>query len=179
MVCRFASLTSRTAAQNLELKAFRSTLGESGYSCHVAKVPLSLSKTLSQWRKTEEDIAAWMAAETWFTAEEALEAGFADKVTSAKPKKSSSALATEFDLSVFHNTPGELILGQRDAESTERKTERLLRDAGLSRTEAKTVIVKAAEAIAQRDAGDEGREETLALLTGLSSVIRPAAGSVA
>lgn len=56
--------------------------------------------------KTEDEIAALMAAETWFTAKEAVAAGFADEITEARPAR---ALAgAEKLLARFHNIPAPL-----------------------------------------------------------------------
>jgi ATP-dependent Clp endopeptidase proteolytic subunit ClpP len=49
--------------------------------------------------RNEGDIAAWMEDETWFTANDALENGFADSMTAEQP------VAACFDLSRFRNTP--------------------------------------------------------------------------
>jgi ATP-dependent Clp protease protease subunit len=49
--------------------------------------------------RNEADIAKWMEDETWFTAEQAIEHGFADVATSEQP------VAACFDLSAFHNVP--------------------------------------------------------------------------
>jgi len=53
--------------------------------------------------KAEDDIAALMAAETWFTATEAVEAGFADSV--AEPVR----IAARFDVSRFRNAPAAVV----------------------------------------------------------------------
>jgi len=53
-------------------------------------------------RKTIAELLDWMAAETWFTAAEALTAGFVDEVTA--PMR----MAAAFDLSRFHNVPASL-----------------------------------------------------------------------
>ena len=53
--------------------------------------------------KPAEDIAQLMAAETWFTATEAVEAGFADHL--AEPVK----IAASFDVTRFRNAPPEVI----------------------------------------------------------------------
>lgn len=57
--------------------------------------------------KSAEEIAAWMKAETWFNAEEAIAAGFCDSVipTTANAKAS----ARSFNLAVFDKTPKALI----------------------------------------------------------------------
>ena len=60
---RFAGLTSRTAAHNVEMKEFRRVLAEAGYPCPVAMVPLARLESLAKWRKTERVIAASM--EQW------------------------------------------------------------------------------------------------------------------
>ena len=49
--------------------------------------------------KTAEQVAEWMAAETWFTADEAVEAGFADRVAE------SAAAKSEWNLSAYAKAP--------------------------------------------------------------------------
>ncbi len=51
--------------------------------------------------KASEDVAAWMDAETWFTADEAVEHGFADRVVEVVEKRSSNA----WNLSAYKNAP--------------------------------------------------------------------------
>ena len=53
--------------------------------------------------KAEEEVAALMAAETWFTATEAVEAGFADSLS--EPVK----IAASFDVTRFRNAPPEVV----------------------------------------------------------------------
>ncbi len=53
--------------------------------------------------KAEDEIATLMAAETWFTAAEAVEAGFADAL--AEPVK----IAASFDVTRFRNAPPEVV----------------------------------------------------------------------
>ena len=53
--------------------------------------------------RSEDEIAAWMAAETWFDAAEALAAGFADRV--AEPVR----IAAHFDIGRFRNAPPDLV----------------------------------------------------------------------
>lgn len=50
-----------------------------------------------------KQIADWMAAETWFTAQEALDAGFADVIASTKAK------AQAWDMSAYENAPKQLV----------------------------------------------------------------------
>lgn len=64
------------------------------------KIDGTLAETYAD--KTGKDIAAiteWMAAETWFTAQEALEAGFATSIAEAEAK------ALAWDLSAYDNAP--------------------------------------------------------------------------
>ena len=49
---------------------------------------------------TNEQMTAWMDAETWFTADEALEAGFIDKIN-----PNSQAVANVWDLSAYSKAP--------------------------------------------------------------------------
>ena len=53
--------------------------------------------------KSEEEIAALMAAETWFDAQEALQAGLASRI--AEPVR----IAASFDIARFRNAPPELV----------------------------------------------------------------------
>ncbi len=53
--------------------------------------------------KAEDEVAQLMAAETWFTAAEAVEAGFADSV--AEPVR----IAARFDVSRFRNAPAAVV----------------------------------------------------------------------
>ena len=52
--------------------------------------------------KTADDVAALMKAETWFTAEEALAAGFANAVV---PIGTAKAQARAFDVAAYANAP--------------------------------------------------------------------------
>ena len=64
------------------------------------KIDGTLAETYAD--KTGKDIAAiteWMAAETWFTAQEALDAGFATSIAEAEAK------ALAWDLSAYSNAP--------------------------------------------------------------------------
>ena len=64
------------------------------------KIDGTLAETYAD--KTGKDIAAiteWMAAETWFTAQEAMDAGFATSIAEAEAK------ALAWDLSAYQNAP--------------------------------------------------------------------------
>ena len=57
----FATLGCRgDDAHDLETAEFRAVVEQSGFPCTMANVSLSYSKTLVQWRKTEQSIADWM-----------------------------------------------------------------------------------------------------------------------
>lgn len=113
------------------------------------KITTSTIKTAYQAKtgKSEAEIAAWMTDETWFTAEEALANGFIDRI------EKKTGVKAAFDLSVFSKTPKALKMS--DEEITKRDLERALRDAGLSRENAKAVIAKGFEALSPRDAETE------------------------
>ena len=55
-----------------------------------------------------EQIVEWMNAETWFTAEEAVQHNFANRLAS-KPEKASNATAKAFNLSAFDKAPKALL----------------------------------------------------------------------
>lgn len=68
------------------------------------KVDASLAQSYAdKTGKSLDEIAAWMDAETWFTAEEAVANGFANQVM--KPEKKSAKAATEWNLTAFANAP--------------------------------------------------------------------------
>jgi len=68
--------------------------------------------------KAEEEVAALMAAETWFTAAEAVEAGFADAL--AEPVK----IAASFDVTRFRNAPPGVVEALASRSSPEVETGR-------------------------------------------------------
>ena len=107
------------------------------------------------------DLVAWVGAETWFTGQEAVDAGFADEMIPAKKKKpANSAL-----LGLFKNTPQNLL--SAGAAPQVREFEAFLRDGeGLSNAQAKRIAAKAMRELDRddplkpqitplRDVGDE------------------------
>lgn len=60
--------------------------------------------------KPEDEVAALMAAETWFDAAEALAAGFADRL--AEPVR----IAAQFDIDRFRNAPSDLVEAQENTD---------------------------------------------------------------
>jgi ATP-dependent Clp protease, protease subunit len=91
----------------------------------------------------KREIAQMMKDEAWLTAKEAKEKGFIDTVLDGKGAKA------QFDLSMFSNVPDGLDGSREGGELTEREIERALRDAGASRSFAKSVAVG-------RSTGNEG-----------------------
>lgn len=64
--------------------------------------------------KTADEINAWMAAETWFTAQEAVDNGFADRMA---PEKAKNATAKSWNLDVFNHAPKALTEPPKGADS--------------------------------------------------------------
>jgi len=85
----------------------------------------------------KREIRDMMKAETWMNAKDAHEKGFIDSIIDGKAAKAA------FDLSIFAKVP-DCIEGQREGRDlTEREIERALRDAGGSRSFAKTLAALA------------------------------------
>jgi len=86
--------------------------------------------------KSRKQLENWMAAETWFKGQEAVDSGFADVVTPAKRKK--NALSSNM-LNCYQNTPIELTEIEQSVPNA-RDLERILRDVeGLSQKQAKRI----------------------------------------
>lgn len=71
--------------------------------------------------KSTEEVAAWMDAETWFTAQEALAAGFVDSVE-PNTKKQSAENRAKWNLSAYANPPAALAV---EPDLDEQVTQRL------------------------------------------------------
>ena len=109
--------------------------------------------------KPEDEVRGLMDAETWMSAAEAVDFGFADAVRDADEDADEPAsVAALFDLSVFANLP-ERLREAEDHEPTTRDLERALRDAGLSQIAAKQYISAGREAASQRDAEEAGARD--------------------
>jgi len=89
--------------------------------------------------KDEDEIKDMMAKETWFTAQEALDMGFCDCIDKETKEKAQIVL---FDLSVFANVPDKF---KENRQPTARDLERVLRDAGCSAKQAKSILSKGIE----------------------------------
>lgn len=87
----------------------------------------------------KRELRDMMKNETWFTAKEAMDKGFIDTIVDGK------AVKAAFDLSMFANVPeGIETQPEGGREMTEREIERVLRDAGCSRSFAKYAASRAA-----------------------------------
>ncbi|MGR9116953.1 MAG: head maturation protease, ClpP-related [Gammaproteobacteria bacterium] len=85
--------------------------------------------------KTTAEALAWMEnGGTWFTAQEAKDAGLVDRIYDGEPVQGS------YDLSIFDNVPEQLI--ERNNKLSKRTLERALRDAGLTNKEAKKILAE-------------------------------------
>jgi ATP-dependent Clp protease, protease subunit len=69
--------------------------------------------------KTTEQIAAWMDAETWFSAEEAVANGFATAIAAAPDKTQNAVTARTWNLSAFDKTPKALLEPPKPAAPTD------------------------------------------------------------
>lgn len=117
---------------------------------------IALGSIISTYRaKTGADvetIETWMDDETWFSAEQAAEAGFVDAVEEAAPVE---ARALPFDLSIYQHVPAGLRYEPGDVDLTQeqvREYQAILRDEGFSHKEAATVL-SGLKLLCQRDAG--------------------------
>ncbi len=130
------------------------------------KIDTTLVKTYAdRTGQTQKAIRQMMADETWLTADESVMLGLADRLADEVAVKAS------FDLSKFKNAPKDL----NKETPKERDIEKLLRDAGVSRTAAKAAV-STIKGQTQRDA-DEAMGEASKLLanieiTGLISRVK-------
>lgn len=75
----------------------------------LAKVDDSIiAEYVGRTGKTADQIREWMDAETWFTADEAIENGFADRKADEQKTASNVAMRV-FDLSAFEKVPDQLL----------------------------------------------------------------------
>jgi len=89
----------------------------------------------------------WMAVETWFTAQAALDNKLIDRIYDGEPVEGS------YDLSVFAKVPESLKL--RNQKESKRMIEKALRDVGLSNKQAKDILLKGYK----KEKEDEGHQE--------------------
>jgi hypothetical protein len=105
----------------------------------LEKIEGTISKTYQDKSgKSPQEIADLMAAETWFTDQEALDNGFIDVIEDLEDDRKAKARTVLFDLSAFANVPDGLMAVRKPP--TERELERILRDAGFSNQQAKAIL---------------------------------------
>jgi len=95
----------------------------------------------------KKKIQLWLDDETWFSAEEAKDAGFVSEIVSGP------AVESKFDLSMYEKVP-EKLKGKETSEWSERDFEGFLRDAGFSRKEAASIVSSGFKSLTQRDSGE-------------------------
>jgi len=122
------------------------------------KIGESMAETYAEnSAKTLDEIKALMADETWFNAQEALDAGFIDEI------EGENDIEAKFDMSVFSHAPEQLQpRAGRDADPeppSERDVERILRDAGFSRRQAAAIVAEGYQAADQRDADIDAKAD--------------------
>jgi ATP-dependent Clp endopeptidase proteolytic subunit ClpP len=99
---------------------------------------------------SEADVRSAMKEETWYSAEQAKDAGFVDTIYSGDNEE------MRFDLTVFAKAP-EGISAPSEHKPTERGLEAILRDAGMSKKEAAEYI--SAFKLERRDAGSGSQRD--------------------
>lgn len=91
-------------------------------------------------KQTDADIIALLEEETWFTAAEAQEAGFADEVGSKKDLEACAKFVPIMAKMQFRHIPREII--GKAGVPPEKDLERALRDVGCSVKQAKSILAK-------------------------------------
>lgn len=104
--------------------------------------------------QSEKQIRSWLDEETWFSAEEAKDAGFITEIVQ------SPGVESRFDLSIYSKVP-DALMGKVPGEWSERDFEGFLRDAGFSRKEAAAIVSGGFRSLQQ---GDPVAEDLVAIL---------------
>jgi ATP-dependent Clp protease protease subunit len=112
-------------------------------------------------QKKKEVCLAWMEEETWFTAAEALDAGLVDRIYEGQPVEGS------YDLSIYAKVPD--AIKNRNQAPSKRAIEKALRDSGLSKKQAKDILMKGY----QKDAEDESHQEDVVPQPGVVNASAP------
>jgi len=87
-------------------------------------------------KKKKEECLVWMEEETWFTAQESLDADLVDRIYDGEPVNGA------YDLSIYAKVPETLNIRNQSSSKIKRAAEKALRDAGFSDKQAKTIIAK-------------------------------------
>jgi ATP-dependent Clp endopeptidase proteolytic subunit ClpP len=99
--------------------------------------------------KDNDEINALLDAETWFTADEALEAGFIDEIGVEMDLAASASFVPAMSKAGFKKIPKEIAAKK---ELNERDIEKALREAGCSRGQAKGILAKGIDGLNVREA---------------------------
>lgn len=122
--------------------------------------------------QSREDLADWMTVETWLSARDAVDKGFADSMTPAKKKEKKDAHARSAVLRTFRHAPQDLIAPEDPAPPI-REFETFLRDGeGLSQTQAKRIAAAARVIPVHRDDAQPPQRDDGAHLAKLAAHIR-------
>lgn len=106
---------------------------------------------------SKNEIAALMKAESWFTAAEAKQKGFADTILNGSGEQIKNA----FDLSMFANVPENIRREKpKNEKMTKREIEQALRDAGASRSFALQVAAGYRDTL-EKDQRDTDNDEAI------------------
>jgi ATP-dependent Clp protease protease subunit len=90
-------------------------------------------------KKNEDEIKSMLDAETWMTADEALEMGFIDQIDEEMEMAACAKFVPVMAKAKFKHIP-ENLSGDKAPPSNERDLENILRDAGYTRKDAKAII---------------------------------------
>lgn len=121
--------------------------------------------------QSRDDLAAWMTAETWLSARDAVDKGFADSMTPAKKKEKKDALARSAVLRQFRNAPQDLTT--EEEVPAIREFEAFLREGeGLSQTQAKRIAAATRVITVQRDDARPPQRDDGASLARLAAHMR-------
>jgi ATP-dependent Clp endopeptidase proteolytic subunit ClpP len=105
------------------------------------KVNGSIATTyISKTKKDEKEISDLMAAETWLTAEEALEMGFVDELAGEIDMAACAKFIPIMAKAGFKNIPKDI--SEKKQTPSVKEAEKGLRDAGFSLKQAKTILAK-------------------------------------
>ncbi len=122
----------------------------------IAKLLTSIAATLAdtyvkETGQARDQVEEWMADETWFNAQDAVKFGFADRL-----EEDPVAKALAWNLSAYAHAPdGAARPGKQQKElNTLADVEKRLRDAGISRSEAKRIVARVKTGD-PRDAGSD------------------------
>ena len=93
-----------------------------------------------RYNKTSDELTQMMSDETWMTSQEAIDCGFADCMDNSDTPAKAQSTSVLFNLSAFFNVPE--ALKDQKIQPTARDCERILRDAGCTRHQAKSIVAE-------------------------------------